>query len=42
MTVEFCLKNTNKCIKKASKIEILADPLKKATIKTASKEVIAG
>ena len=42
VTVEFCIKNTDKCIKKASKIEILADPLYKATIKVASNEVIAG
>jgi len=42
VTTEFCIKGTNKCIKKAAKIEIIADPLFKATINTASEEVIAG
>jgi hypothetical protein len=42
ITAEFCAKNSNKCIKKAKKIEILADPLVKATFKTTSDEVIAG
>ena len=42
VTVEFCIKNTDKCIKKAAKIEIIADPLTKATIITPTDEVIAG
>ena len=42
VTVEFCIADTTKCIKKAAKIEIIADPLDKATIITPTNEVIAG